>query len=127
MVMQDNKNKTVKLLKDHIQLWNETDQEKRILLAGKIYSDDIQVIEPDLILNGRDEIVNFIDSLLDKNKGFHFTLSRPAEIHHQKAILSWHFGPDSNPDSISGYDIFTIENGLISSFLVFVNGATEYK
>jgi hypothetical protein len=127
MAMQDNKNKTVKLLKDHIQLWNETDQEKRILLASKIYSDDIQVIDPNLILNGRDEIVNFIGTLLDKNPKFHFTLPKPAEIHHEKAILSWHFGPDSNPDLISGYDIFTIENGLISSFLVFVNGATEYK
>jgi hypothetical protein len=125
--MQDNKNKTVKLLNDHLRLWNETDHEKRIGLAGKIYSDDIQVIEPNLLLNGRDEIVNFIGSLLDKNQGFHFTLSKHAEIHHEKAFLSWHFGPDSNPDSISGYDIFTIENGLICSFLVFVNGATEYK
>jgi len=119
--------KTAELIKDHIELWNETDHEKRILLADKIYSDDIEVIEPSTILNGRREIVNFIGNLLDQNQGFLFTFSKSAEIHHEKAILSWYFGPDSNPDSISGYDIFTIENGLINSFLVFVNGATEHN
>ncbi|MDB5088115.1 MAG: Glyoxalase/bleomycin resistance protein/dioxygenase [Mucilaginibacter sp.] len=114
-----------KLVKDHLRIWNEPDHAKRLTLASEIYADTIQVIDPEVILNGRAKVNDFIGNLLKQNPGFEFTSAKPVETHHNKAILSWQFGPPSKPDAITGQDIFTIAAGRIVSLLVFVDGVTK--
>ena len=116
---------TKKLVKAHLQMWGEPDHHKRLALANDIYTANIQVIDPEVILNGLAEVNNFIDSLLKQHPGFKFTTTKPIEAHHNTAILSWQFGPASKPDTITGYDIFTIAEDKIIFLLVFVNGATK--
>jgi catechol 2,3-dioxygenase-like lactoylglutathione lyase family enzyme len=113
------------LVTKHLEIWTETDSAKRLALAGEIYADNIRVIDPGVILNGRAEVSNFIDKLLTEHPGFEFMMAGPIETHHNTAILSWQFGPKSKPNTITGQDIFTIANGKIISLLVFVNGATK--
>jgi hypothetical protein len=95
-------------------------------LTENIYADNIQVIDPEIILNGRKEVDEFINGLLNQHPGFEFSAVKAIETHHGMAILSWQFGPSSKPDTITGQDLFTITNGKISKILVFVDGATAY-
>src|SRR5882757_2016762 len=114
-----------KLVKAHLRIWSEPDHTKRLTLASEIYADNIQVIDPEIILNGIAEVNDFIGGLLKQHPGFKFTSAKPIEAHHNKAILSWQFGPPSKPDTITGQDIFTIAEGRIVSLLVFVDGVTK--
>ncbi|NHA08093.1 nuclear transport factor 2 family protein [Mucilaginibacter sp. HC2] len=113
------------LVQAHLQMWSELSHTKRLALANNIYAANIEVIDPEVILNGRAEVSDFIGSLLKQYPGFEFTIAKPIETHHNRAILSWQFGPRTKPDTITGQDIFTISDGYITSILVFVNGVTK--
>ena len=117
--------KAVELVKKHLEIWTERDSIRRLALAEKVYADHIRVIDPEVILNGRTEVADFISNLLKQNPGFKFTIAKPIEAHHNMAILSWQFGPQGKPDTITGQDIFTISDGQIISLLVFVDGVTN--
>lgn len=115
----------ISLVNAHLQVWGETDDGKRLALAKEVYADDIRVIDPGVVLNGRAEVSDFIGDLLKKSPGFQFQIVKPIETHHNMAILWWRFGPPSEPDAITGQDIFTLTDGLITSLLVFVDGVTK--
>lgn len=114
----------IDLVNKHLEIWTETDSVKRLALAREIYANDIRVTDPGVILNGIVQVSNFIGKLLAEHPGFEFKMTGQIEAHHNTAILFWHFGPESKPDTITGQDIFTIENGKIISLLVFVTGVT---
>jgi hypothetical protein len=116
---------TIELVNKHLEVWTETDSVKRLALVEKVYVYNIRVIDPEVILNGRAEVSNFIGDLLKQSPGFKFTTAKPIETHHNTAILSWQFGPASKPDTITGQDIFTIAEDKIISLLVFVDGVTK--
>ena len=113
------------LVEAHLRIWTEPDHTKRLVLANEIYAANIEVIDPEVILNGRAEVSDFIGSLLKQYPGFEFSIAKPIETHHNRAILSWQFGPKAKPDTITGQDIFTITDGQITSFLVFVDGVAK--
>lgn len=115
----------IALVEAHLALWGEADPIKRLALARNIYTEQIRVFDPSGILSGHEEISGFIGDLLSNNPGFKFGIAKPVEVHHQQALLSWQFGPSSDPGQISGQDIFTISKGRISSLLVFVHGITQ--
>lgn len=114
----------INLVEDHLKGWAEPDPHARLTLLQKIYSRDIKVIDPGTILKGCAEVSDFIGDLLSKNPGFNFRIARPIEVHHNTAILLWEFGPATQPDKISGQDIFTLKDGRITSFIIFVEGVT---
>jgi len=113
------------LVKKHLELWTENDSAKRLKLAGRIYAENIRVIDPEIILNGQIEVSDFIGRLLEQHPGFKFKMVNAVETHHNTALLSWKFGPTSKPETITGTDIFTIADNKIANLLVFVNGVTK--
>jgi hypothetical protein len=115
----------ISLVKMHLEIWGETNVAKRVELIKKVYADNIQVIDPEIILNGWVETADFIGGLLKQHPGFKFMAAGPIETHHNSAVLCWQFGPESKPDTITGQDIFTLSNGKIVSLLVFVDGVTR--
>ncbi len=115
----------IAMVKAHLRVWAEIDDEKRLALARQVYSDNIRVIDPGVILSGQEEVSDFIGGLLKNNPGFQFEVAKPIETDHNMAILCWKFGPPSKPDTVSGEDIITIADSLITSILVFVDGATK--
>lgn len=113
------------LVMTHLNIWTERDPAKRLQLTKDIYAENIKVIDPEIVLNGWNEVSDFIGGLLHKYPGFEFSPVKAIETHHDSAILSWQFGPPSKLDTITGLDIFAIANGKIIKLIVFVNGATK--
>lgn len=113
-----------RLVQSHLDIWRENDSTKRLKLAGEVYAENIRVTDPEIILNGRRAVSDFIGQLLNQHPGFKFRIAKPVEVHHETAVLSWEFGPDTNPGAITGTDIFTISGDKISALLTIADGLT---
>lgn len=108
------------LIEEHLQLWNEKDATKRNVLMNKAYATDIEMTDRHFIATGNEEISEFIVNLQQKNPDFRFT-AKSVETHHNIARLYWQFGSKSKPATVTGMDLFVIENGKIQKLYVFVD------
>lgn len=111
-----------KLLQLHLATWGEKNVEKRTKNFKLIYTEDVNIVDPFFILNGTANLNPFIDDLQKKHPGFKFSLAKPIETHNNIARLFWQFGPESKPDTITGQDVFAIENNKIKSLYIFIDG-----
>ena len=115
-------NEVEKLLQLHLATWGEKNVEKRTKNFKLIYTEDVNIVDPFFILNGTANLNPFIDDLQKKHPGFKFSLAKPIETHNNIARLFWQFGPESKPDTITGQDVFAIENNKIKSLYIFIDG-----
>jgi hypothetical protein len=110
------------LLQRHLEIWSETDPEKRRSGIDEIYTDDVEFIDPFAIINGKEKLDFFINDLQSKNPGFVFTAASLVTWHHNIASLDWNFGPENKPDAIKGQDVIVIKDGRIEKLYAFING-----
>lgn len=113
------------LAKKHLDIWSERNAEKRSSAMTQVYSPDVEIVDPFFVIHGQSKLNDFINDLQGKYPGFAFGISRPIDSHNNVARLFWQFGPESNPNEITGQDIFVIENGKIKSLYVFIDGLPE--
>lgn len=110
-----------KLINKHLATWGEKDQAVRINAIKEIYADNVTIIDPFFELHGTGELDAFISELQAKHPGYIFSLAKPIDSHTNIARVFWQFGPASKPDSITGQDVFVIENNKIQSLLIFID------
>lgn len=108
------------LIEKHLEVWNEKDQAKRTSLLNQIYATDIEMVDRNFIAVGNDEINSFIIGLQQKNPDFKFTV-KSVETNHNVARLYWQFGSKAKPATVTGMDLFVIENGKVKKLYVFVD------
>jgi hypothetical protein len=110
------------LLKKHLEIWSETDEEKRKSGIAEIYTNDVEFIDPFSIFAGTRELDHFIDELQSKNPGFVFTSAGAVNSHHHIASIFWHFGPPDKPDTVTGQDVVVLKDGRIQKLYAFIDG-----
>jgi catechol 2,3-dioxygenase-like lactoylglutathione lyase family enzyme len=108
------------LIENHLKIWNEKEETKRTELLNKVYDADIEMVDRHFIAVGNAEINKFIVELHKKNPDFKFT-SKSVETHHNIVRLYWQFGSKTKPDTVTGMDLFVIENGKVQKLYVFVD------
>jgi hypothetical protein len=116
-------NKVEVLLKQHLAVWNERDNLKRKAMIAALYTNDIELVEPYVVLVGRENLDSFISDLLAQNKDFVFR-DKGIQAHHHIASLFWEFGPKSKPYTVIGQDVFLFKDEKIQKLYVFINGDT---
>jgi len=109
------------LVTRHLEIWNAKESEKRNEEVKQVYDEQIAFVTPGFEFTGYAKLNQFIDGLHTKNAGYVFTHQRPIESHHNLARLFWSFGPPSNPNAITGMDLFIIEHGRVQSLYVFLD------
>jgi catechol 2,3-dioxygenase-like lactoylglutathione lyase family enzyme len=109
------------LVARHLEIWNTKDKERRTDAVKSVYSEQITIVSSGIEYTGQAELNKFIDELHAKKTGYIFTHQRPIESQRNLARLFWSFGPPSDPDLITGMDIFIIDNGRIQSLYVFLD------
>jgi catechol 2,3-dioxygenase-like lactoylglutathione lyase family enzyme len=109
------------LVTRHLEIWNAKESEKRNEEVKEVYNEQIVFVTPGFEFTGYAKLNQFIDGLHTKNAGYVFTHQRPIESHHNLARLFWSFGPPSNPNAITGMDLFIIEDGRVQSLYVFLD------
>ncbi|WP_308993463.1 nuclear transport factor 2 family protein [Mariniflexile litorale] len=106
----------------HLDIWTDKNAEKRNKSIKEVYTVDVEIVDPFFVINGHSKLNDFIEELQAKHPGFSFSISQPIESHNNIARLFWQFGPDTKPDTITGQDIFVIENEKIKSLYIFIDG-----
>jgi hypothetical protein len=102
--------------------WNERDRSKRDRMLSEIYAADIQMYDPDIILNGITEISDFIDKV-QTYPAFDFKAAGPMEHTQNGARLFWTI--QTKQGTLKGMDFFILENGKVAHLYVFIEGMTE--
>lgn len=108
------------LVEKHFQIWNETDNAKRVKLLNQVYAQDIEMTDRHFIATGQEEINKFVADLQKQHPGSKFT-TRSVQMHHNIVRLFWQSGTKSKPDAVTGMDLFVIENGKVKKLYVFVD------
>ena len=113
----------IAIVEQHLAIWNEKDAAKRSTLAGKVYAENIEMVDRHFTANGYESINEFINKLQKENPSARFTHIKSINAHHNIARLFWQFGPKEKPDAVTGMDLFVIENGKVQKLYVFVDDA----
>jgi len=114
----------LRLIDQHLQIWNMPDDKARKELMQQTYSEDIWIIDPGTELHGYKAVSGFVNDLQLNHPGFEFTVDRESEVHHDTGILYWLYGRPERPDEITGNDVFCFHGGKICLMHVYINGST---
>jgi hypothetical protein len=109
-----------KLIDRHFEIWNSSDSSKYKKTFDEIYTKDFFAANYKGIAKGYDAIVALIEKTQSEHPGFKFS-PKPITINHGLGRVTWGYGPRENPNLVAGEDIFTIDDGKISSARVFLN------
>src|SRR4051812_40730748 len=94
-------------MKKHLEIWSETDRQKRKQAIDELYAETCEVFDPNYadVFRGHDALMGLIDEVQSKFPGFVFT-KRQQDEHHNIVKLTWSLGPLDQPDAITGEDVF---------------------
>lgn len=113
----------LEIIEKHFAIWSERDAEKRASQISKVYTEDIEVVDPHSVAHGHTEVQTLITNLQAKFPERRFRLRQPIEAHHQVARLFWQFGTAEEPAQATGQDVLLLENGQIRQLLIFIDPA----
>ena len=115
-----------KLLEDSLLIiWNDRDEKRRLEAMKAIYAEDIHFFESNdgTPIIGHADINRTIAKLqAEWPIEFRFTLSKPSQVNHIMETVSWTLGPEGAPPVATGMDVAVIENDLIKSLYLFLDG-----
>jgi hypothetical protein len=105
-------------------VWNQRDDEKRLVAIGNIYHPDARIHEPERSVTGHQAISDVVAGVLaDMPPGFRFEASGPALGHHGVAVTRWHGGPPGAV-TVSGADAVRVVDGKIHEHWFFFDPAS---
>lgn len=107
----------------YLDTFNETDADRRRELLEGLYTPDCTYTDPNVDLQGAEQIDGFIAQTHERFPGVTFTLGGPIDAHHNQARFQWHAGPAEAPDAYVGFDVIVAEDGRIRSVYGFVDVA----
>ncbi len=101
----------------HLAIWNERDRTQRDGMISKIYANEIKMYDPAFILNGVNEVSDFIDKV-QADPAFDFKATQPIERVQNSMRLYWTIATEKGP--LTGMDFFIVENEKITDLYVFI-------
>lgn len=104
----------------HFEIWNDTNPARRASKFPLAYSKTFFVADESGVTRGYEAVGRLVGQLQSSHEGFVFTPD-PIELNHGMSRATWGYGPRDNPNLIRGEDIFTIENGKLTSARVFIH------
>jgi catechol 2,3-dioxygenase-like lactoylglutathione lyase family enzyme len=103
-----------------VQVWNDTNENSRLLKVKAIYQDHVVFYDHETVLSGLANLNKRITILQHKNVNFKFSLVKIDNTNNMIRYY-WNYGPPSNPKLIAGMDLIILENGKIRSLSVFLD------
>jgi hypothetical protein len=101
------------LVSDYLDALNERDAARRRELVQALYTADCTYTDPQVELEGPEQIDGFIEQTHERFPGTTFTLGGPIDAHHSQARFQWHAGPADAPGAYVGFDVIVAEDGRI--------------
>jgi hypothetical protein len=103
-----------------IRIWNNPAQAARLTAMDEVYLDNVIFFDHEGTVTGKTGLNERITKLQQKFEGFKFSLHK-VDNSYNVVRYYWNFGPEANPELISGMDLIILEQGKILSLNVFVD------
>lgn len=109
----------------YIDTWNEADAAQRKALMQAAWSPAARYADPLMQGEGREQIEGLIGAVHERFPGWRFALIGNPDQHGQHLRFSWMLGPADADGPIKGTDFATLENGLFSQVVGFLDQVPE--
>ena len=112
------------IVRTYIDMWNETDPERRRKLVAQALTDDASYLDPIMAGSGTDEISAMIGAAQEQYPGHRFELVDGPDAHHDRVRFTWSLGSPAGEPIATGIDFATTaEDGRMSDVTGFVEAA----
>ena len=108
----------------YIEMWNETDAQRRRELVSQALTDDARYLDPLMAGDGPDEISAMIAGAQQQFPGHRFTLVSGPDVHHDRVRFTWSLAPNGGEPVAVGTDFATTaEDGRMRDITGFLEPA----
>jgi SnoaL-like domain len=108
----------------YIEMWNETDPERRRELVSEVVTADASYIDPLMSGDGIEGIAAMIGGAQEQYPGHRFALVAGPDTHHDRVRFSWSVAPEGGQPIAIGVDFATVaDDGRMSSITGFLDPA----
>lgn len=105
----------------YIDLWNETDPQRRRSLMAGLWTETGTYVDPLMQGRGHEQIDALIAAVHRQFPGFRFALAGRPDGYGSQLRFSWQLGPEGGEAPIKGTDFATVENGRLASVTGFLD------
>lgn len=110
------------IVERYLEIWNETDTDRRRVLIEDFYTEDARYIDPLVEAHGRAEIDATVATVQEQFPGFVFTVAGPSDTHHRQTRFTWALGPENADPLVIGFDVVVgDDSGRVSSVFGFLD------
>jgi hypothetical protein len=95
------------IVRTYIEMWNETDPQRRRKLVSEAVTDDARYLDPIMSGNGHDEISDMIAGAQQQFPGHRFVLVSGPDVHHDRVRFTWSLAPAGGEPVAIGTDFAT--------------------
>jgi hypothetical protein len=95
------------IVRTYIEMWNETDAERRRTLVSEAVTDDARYLDPIMSGNGPDEISDMIAAAQAQFPGHRFALVSGPDVHHDRVRFTWSLAAAAGEPIAIGTDFAT--------------------
>jgi hypothetical protein len=112
------------LVNRYIEAFNETDPARRRSVIADLYTAEARYTDPQVDLEGPDQIEAFIAGTQEHFPGYAFSLGGDIDAHHSQARFNWlATAPGTSEPAYVGFDVLVAEDGRVSSVYGFIDKA----
>jgi hypothetical protein len=112
------------LVHSYIEMWNETDPQRRRALVAETLTDDASYLDPIMAGNGVEEITDMIGAAQLQYPRHRFELVNGPDFHHDCVRFTWSLGSPAGQPIAVGVDFATTsEDGRMRSVTGFLEPA----
>ena len=95
------------IVRTYIEMWNETDPERRRALVSEAVTDDACYLDPIMSGKGAEEISQMIAGAQAQFPGHRFALVSGPDVHHDRVRFTWSLAPEAGEPIAIGTDFVT--------------------
>jgi SnoaL-like protein len=112
------------IVRTYIEMWNETDPERRRELVARALTADASYLDPIMAGSGVQEISDMIGAAQEQYPGHRFALVSGPDVHHDRVRFTWSLGSPAGEPIAVGVDFArTADDGRMREVTGFLESA----
>lgn len=112
------------VVRTYIEMWNETDPQRRWELVSATLTDDASYLDPIMAGRGTQEISDMIGAAQAQHPEHRFELVTGPDVHHDRVRFTWSLGSPAGEPIAVGVDFArTADDGRMRDVTGFLEPA----
>jgi SnoaL-like protein len=108
------------LLANLFAVFSERDQERRLQVIARNYTEDVIWTDPDGTTQGHEAMNEQAQKVLDRMPDFVFSAAGPVHVSRDLGLLAFNLGVPEQPPAVSGIDVALVRDGRIARLYTFL-------